>query len=270
MKKITKKLRLKILDMCYKKGGHISSSYSCVEIFVALFYGVMRKDGDGNFIDKFLLSKGHAENVYYCVLSDLGFFPDEWLFSRYRDGDCFLGGHPSHHIPGIDITSGALGHGLGIGAGIVLGNRVQHSADENVFVLMGDAECSEGSVWEAAMFAGNHKLNNLIAIVDNNRIGATDFTKNFSDLEPITQKWESFKWDVIHVQNGNSVAHVLDALEAALRSKSDKPKVIIVDTVKGFGCSVFENDPIWHVKKVGAEDYKIAKCELDAKDGVSL
>jgi transketolase len=257
-----KSLRLEVLEMCYKKGGHISSSFSCVEIFLALFYGIMKKDADGRYIDRFLLSKGHAENVYYCVLANLNFFPADWLFTRYRDGDHLLGGHPSHHIPGVDITTGALGHGLGIGAGIILGNKLQGLVNEKVFVLLGDAECSEGSIWEAALFAGNHKLKNLIAIIDYNKIGASDYIANFCDLEPVIDKWSAFKWEVICVKNGNSLNEVIEGLNFALDSKSDKPKMLVVNTVKGYGCSIFENDPIWHVKKVGMSDYNFARLEI--------
>jgi len=252
-------LRIQILEMCYQRGGHISSSYSCVELMAALFYKVLVNYNVKNFNaierDRFILSKGHSENTYYAILADLGFFPQNYLLSRYRAGDCFLGGHPSKHIPGVEVTSGALGHGLGIGCGMAKVQQLR-AMDSKTYVLLGDAECTEGSVWEAALFANTHKLNNLIAIVDDNKIGATDFCENFTSLGSLGEKWKSFGWEVFILPNGNDMFGVLECFQSVMTSPNNLPKVVIANTIKGFGVPIFENDPKWHSNKISSEDYE--------------
>ena len=194
-----KQLRIATLELCSKYGGHIASSFSCVEILVALYYtGILRYEiqNKSSFErDHFILSKGHAETILYAVLSDIGLIPSKWLDTCYRSGECFLGGHPDQHIPGVEITSGALGHGLGIATGISLAMKMDGKHNTQ-FVLLGDAELTEGSIWEAALFACKHKLSNLIGVVDKNNISALDFTANFTSLDPLHDKWKSFGWEV--------------------------------------------------------------------------
>jgi transketolase len=259
------RIRKKILDMCLRSGGHIVSSFSCVDILVALYYGdvlkVDSKNPEWEDRDRFILSKGHGETALYAVLSDKGFFPAEWTETSYRQNDCCLGGHPDIKTPGIEVTTGALGHGLGLAAGISLAARMDGKSHLQ-FVLMGDAECTEGSVWEAALFASKHKLNNLIVIIDRNRIGSIDFIENYTSLEPFSDKWRAFGWAVTTC-NGHDFGELLQALHNARKQADTRPHVILAETVKGKGISFMENDPCWHARALTKEDeIQLAKEEL--------
>jgi transketolase len=263
-----RELRVKILDVAIKNGGHIASSFSCIDILVSLYYGdilqINASDAENKDRDRFILSKGHAETALFAVLSDLLFFPQYWIEMHYRTGNCYLGGHPDNKIPGVEITSGSLGHGLGIAAGISLAAKMNNKKHFQ-FVLMGDSECSEGSVWETALFAAKHKLNNLIAITDRNRIGSIDFTENFTSLEPLKQKWEAFGWETVEV-DGHNFDELLHVLHYAKTREDSRPLSIIANTVKGKGVSFMENNPIWHVKNLSCEDeIALARKELNAK-----
>lgn len=257
-------IRRQVLDMCVAYGGHLASSLSCTDILVVLYQGgILRVDPahpDAPDRDRFFLSKGHAETVLYAVLADCGFFPPEWIETSYRHGDCRLGGHPSHLIPGVEISSGSLGHGLGLAAGQAIAAHAGGLNHRHI-VLMGDAECTEGSVWEAAMFASRHNLANLTAIVDWNGIGSLDFTDRYTGLEPFAEKWRAFGWEVREVDG-----HDMVALEAALRpgqeSEAECPVVVLARTVKGKGVSFVENDPAWHVRKLRKDEALRAKGEL--------
>ncbi|MGA1868169.1 MAG: transketolase [bacterium] len=258
-------MRYKILKMCICTGGHIVSSLSCVDILVALYYGGILNVDAGNAEwgerDRFLLSKGHGETALYAVLADRGFFPAEWITSRYRQGNCVLGGHPDKKIPGVEVTTGSLGHGLGLAAGISLAAKMDKK-NHFQFVLMGDAECTEGSVWEAGLFASKNKLNNLIAIVDRNNIGSIDFTEDFTSLEPFSDKWEAFGWEVA-VCNGHSFDELIKVFRYARSRDTTKPFIIIAQTVKGKGISFMENDPMWHARSLTSEkEITHAKEEL--------
>jgi transketolase len=211
--------------------------------------------------DKFILSKGHGETILYAVLAERGFFPSNWLTTRYRAGDCILGGHVDSKVPGVEVTTGALGHGLGLGCGIALAAKMDR-LDTLHYVLMGDAECSEGSIWEAALFAAQHKLGNLVAIIDLNGIGSLDFTKNYIALDSMAEKWRAFGWDVIEV-DGHDFNQLVGALSLNRLDLSQKPLAIIAKTIKGKGVSAFENDPVWHVKPVTAEYLELGLKELE-------
>ncbi|MGE4297667.1 MAG: transketolase [Desulfovibrionaceae bacterium] len=243
-------LRRTVLEMCVRNGGHLASSFSCMEILVALYQGGrlnVSPDNPGDpDRDRFILSKGHAETVLYAVLADKGFIPAEWLRSCYRSGDCTLGGHPDHKTPGVEITSGALGHGLGIGAGLAAAAKLDGRAQKTV-VLMGDAECTEGSVWEAALFAAQRGLGNLIGIVDRNHIGSLDYTCNYAGLGGFPDKWRAFGWEVMEV-DGHDLAALGTALDYAWARRKEQPFMMVANTVKGKGVSFVENEPIWHVK----------------------
>ena len=258
-------LRRQVLEMCFARGGHISTCYSYVELLVALYYGgVLRIDParpDWPERDRFILSKGHGETLLYAALADLGFFPAEWLETGYRAGDCRLGGHIDHRIPGIEVTTGALGHGLGLACGLALAARLDGAARRH-YVLLGDAECSEGSVWEAALFATQWRLGNLIAIIDRNGIGSLDFTENYIALEPLADKWRAFGWDVVVVEDGHDFGQLLPALADSAPRSGDRPLMIIARTIKGKGVSLFENDPVWHVRPVTADLIDRARAEL--------
>ena len=266
LKSKANQIRKKILQMCISTGGHIVSSLSCVDILVSLYYGHNLNFDPSTPAwenrDRFILSKGHSETVLYAILADLDFFPVSWLENRYRCGDCFLGGHPDRVIPGVEITSGSLGHGLGIAAGISLAAKMDNK-NHLQFVLMGDTECTEGSVWEAAMFAAKHELYNLVAIVDRNYIGSIDFTDNFTGLEPFRNKWKSFGWETI-VCDGHDFNELDNAFHHARSKDTSTPLIIIAETVKGKGISFMENDPTWHVRSLSREeDIKRATEELE-------
>lgn len=260
-------IRHQVLEMVIRNGGHIASSYSCVEILVSLYYdgflSIKPELPDWPLRDRFILSKGHAETVFYAILADRGFFPVDWLLCFYRQADCRLGGHPDRAIPGVEVSTGSLGHGLGVAAGISLSAK-QDAKDHNQFVLLGDAECTEGSVWEAALFAAKHQLNHLIAIVDRNHIGSIDHTANYTQLEPMCDKWKAFGWHVLSC-DGHSFSELRHALLAACHPENTKPSVIIAETVKGKGINYMENDPIWHVKALVDKD-EIASARKQLKE----
>lgn len=238
-------LRNQVLEMCIKAGtGHVTSCFSCIEILVALFYGNVMKEGD-----RFLLSKGHASPLLYAVLADKGFFPEKELW-KFGQANGIFGVHLQHDVPGVLTTSGSLGYGLGIGAGMALANK-----EHRVFVLLGDGECYEGSIWEAVMFTGQQKLGNLIAIVDHNKLMVTAPT----NLEPLGAKWLSFGWCSAEV-NG----HDIGALQQALTEPPiSLPLVIIANTVKGKGIPFMENNIMWHGKAPKGEDTERARRELN-------
>jgi transketolase len=253
-----KYLRKTAFETVIKAGkGHLGGSLSSVEILVALYYGGILKYDVQNpkweDRDRFILSKGHANNVLHVVLADLGFYPKTELDSYTKDG-CVLGGHCDPNVPGIEIVSGSLGHGLGIGCGIALGARLDNK-DFMTYVLLGDGECQEGSVWEAISFASHHNLNNLVAIVDRNGLGAEEFTESTCQLEPLANRWSAFGWEAFTVQG-----HNIPVLIWALKNKSDRPKVIIANTIKGKGISELENKPKAH--HTLPTDVEMARKEL--------
>ena len=254
--------RQQVLEMVVGAGhGHIGSSLSCVEILVALYQGgILRidpKNPHWEDRDRFIISKGQGCQSLYAVLADMGFFPVSELQAFGKEGSR-LEGHPSVAVPGIEVNTGSLGNGLGIGAGMALAARLQKK-DYRVFVLLGDAECNEGAVWETAMFAAHHRLGNLIAIMDNNGLSATGFTDRIMQVEPMQQKWEAFGWEVYHVDG-----HSLKGLKCIriMRDGNDKPKVLIARTVKGKGISFMENVPKWHHAVPAGEELVKARAEL--------
>ena len=257
-------LRKVVLELCYLKGGHISSSYSCVEILAAIYYtgflNVNLKNLNKNNRDTFVLSKGHAAEMLYVILSDLGFFPKKWFKTSYRDNDCKLGGHVNYKIPGIELSTGSLGHGLSFVAGTALASKIDGYNNKHL-ALLGDAECTAGSVWEAASFISYEKLNNVIAIVDFNKIGNSEFLSEFLEISTLKKKWKSYGWDVFVIDDGNDIRNVIKTLKSLKQSKK-KPKVIIAHTIKGKGIKTIENDPIWATRPVSKEVYLKAKKEL--------
>ncbi len=257
-------VRNQVLEMISKAGkGHIGGAFSCADILVALYYGgILRFDPsrkDWNERDRFILSKGHSSSVLYTILADLGYFPISHILN-YGQSGCMLGGHPDRNIPGVEIDSGSLGHGLGIGAGLALSAKMDRK-DFMTVVLLGDGECCEGSVWEAGMFAVCHKLNNLTAIVDRNGLCATDFTDNCVYLGPLEEKWSSFGWDVRTI-NGHAFEDIISAFKDFRVRKSNKPLAIIANTVKGKGVSFMEGSPNWHHNVPKGAQIEIARKEL--------
>lgn len=253
-----------ILDMCVQAGtGHVTSSFSCTEIMTALYYGdILRfdpKNPTWEERDRFILSKGQASVILYPVLADLGFFPKKWL-DTFCGPEGHFGVHLQNDIPGVEITAGSLGHGLGIGVGMALAAKMNRE-HYFTFVLLGDGELYEGSIWESVMFANHHHLNNLIAIVDRNWQCATEFTENCVRLEPLDEKWKAFGWDVINI-DGHSIRDILTALQGFRCEKRNKPLVIIADTVKGKGVSFMETEVLWHSLAPKGEQAIQAKKEL--------
>lgn len=229
----------------------IASSLSDVEIFVVLYYsGLMDFDPktplwEGR--DRFIISKGHGGISLYPILGDLGFFDKKELDNISQPGS-FFGSIPDCCIPGFETINGSLGHGLGVASGMAIGLK-RKDVNKFVFVLMGDGELYEGSVWEAIMFAGHHRLNNLIAIVDANQISMLDYCRKIVDIDPIEEKFASFGWDC-HVVDGHNVKELCDVVLTCKNSTIEKPKVIIARTIKGKGVPFLEGDSLCHIKSL--------------------
>lgn len=227
--------------------GHIGSTLSLIEIIRVLYDDYLRHrshEPDWAGRDRFILSKGHGCLALYAVLSDKGYFPIEDL-SSFCKRDSFLGGHPEHgKVPGVEASTGALGHGLSIAIGMALAARIR-KLDTRVFVVMGDGEINEGSVWEAAMCAGKHALTNLTAIVDYNKLQSYGPVSYVQPLEPLADKWRAFGFDAIEV-DGHNVSELREAF--APRKNAKRPLAVICHTVKGKGFPFAEHDPAWHHK----------------------
>lgn len=228
--------------------GHVGSSMSPIEILRVLYDDVLRcrpREPKWRDRDRVILSKGHGCLALYALLADKGFIPIETL-DTFCHRDSILGGHPeANKIPGVEASTGSLGHGLSYGLGMALAARIE-SRDTRIFVIMGDGEINEGSVWEAALCAGKHQLAKLTAIIDYNKIQSAGFTRDIQDLEPLADKWRAFGFAATEV-DGHDVA-ALQALLLSLPLKHDQPNAIICHTVKGKGIKFAENDPNWHHK----------------------
>jgi transketolase len=228
------------------KRGHIGPALSLFEILRVLYDDVLRFDANNPRWperDRCILSKGHGCIALYAVLADKGFFPME-EFDRFCRKNGILGGHPEYgKVPGVEASTGALGHGLPIGLGMALAARAQ-KRDSRVFVVMGDGETNEGSVWEAALCIGKHRLSNLTAIIDYNKIQSAGYTRDIQTLEPIMDKWRAFNFETVEV-DGHDVA-ALQKVFKNLPLQADKPTAVICHTVKGKGFSFAENEPKWH------------------------
>jgi transketolase len=227
--------------------GHVGSSLSLIEIIRVLYDDILRHRPheprwDGR--DRFILSKGHGCLAHYAVLADLGYFPVGEL-ANFCKRDSFLGGHPEHgKVPGVEASTGSLGHGLPIGLGMALAARIR-KADTRVFVVLGDGEIDEGSVWEAAMCAGKHAVANLAAVVDYNKMQSYGPVSQVQPLEPLLDKWRAFGFDAVEV-DGHDVADLRRAFTR--RNEAKRPLAVICHTVKGRGLAFAENDPSWHHK----------------------
>lgn len=245
------------------KSGHYTSVFSCAEIFAALYDHVLRfnpADPKWRDRDRFLLGKGHAAVGLYPVLADLGFFPPSDLDNYTRLGSAF-GDHPDmRRIPGIDFSSGSLGHNLSVAVGIALAGRRQ-ARDFRVFCLLGDAELNEGQCWEAAMSAAAFKLGNLVAIVDRNQMSLDGLTEEIMPIEPLADKWRAFGWDVREA-DGHDFGELLDAFDNLPAPHSAAPTVLICHTIKGKGVSFMEGGREWHLGNLVGADYERAMAEL--------
>jgi transketolase len=244
--------------------GHYTSVFSIAEILSTLYYSELSidpKNPGWADRDRVVLSKGHAAIGLYPVLADLGYFSPSLLDSYTRFGSPF-GDHPDmKKVPGIDFSSGSLGHGLSIGVGMALSARLSRRTNRN-WVLLGDGELNEGQVWEAAMAAAHYRLGNLIAVVDNNQLSIDGFTERVMNVESITDKFASFGWDT-HRVDGHDVRALLDGFARLAPADHRRPQVIVCDTVKGRGVRLMEFSPDWHVGNLVGEDYDSVMAELE-------
>lgn len=264
LKQMAQGLRRSVLEMIYQAGsGHPGGSLSAVEVVTALFFCVLRhrpQDPRWSDRDRFILSKGHAVPLLYAVLAQMGYFPSSEL-SSLRRLDSRLQGHPDRDLSmGIETSTGSLGQGLSFGVGVALAGKLDHR-NYQVYVLLGNGECDEGQVWEAAMSASHFKLDNLTAIVDHNEQQLDGWTKDVMDLGAFRDKWSSFGWEVMEV-DGHNFDHILSALKRAKEVKG-KPTVIISQTIKGKGVSFMENNPDFHGRAPTREELTRALEELE-------
>ncbi len=263
LKKIAFDRRLEVLDMVYsKKSGHIGGSMSCMDILTSLYYSVMdvqKIKEQQEDRDRFILSKGHCSEALYTVLADCGFYDKAELETYTRFGTKFAE-HPTKGIPGIEIATGALGHGLsaGVGMAISLKNR---KSKAHVYVLMGDGEQAEGSIWEAAMSASKYELDNLTMIVDRNRLQISGGTEEVMPLDHLEEKYQAFGCHVVTC-DGHNYEELIPALK---EQGSKQPTVVIANTIKGYGSSIMENKADWHHNIPNAEEYEQIKADLTKK-----
>lgn len=244
------------------KSSHVGSCLSIADICAVLYGAVLNVDPENPTHpdrDRLILSKGHAGAAIYASLAERGFMPRQMLRQHYQNGS-ILSGHVSHKgVPGVELSTGSLGHGLGVGVGLAKAAKVR-DASHRVFVLLSDGECDEGSNWEAILFAGHHRLDNLVAIIDYNKIQSLAPVKETLDLEPFADKWRAFGWATIEADG-----HDHDALTAAFAEADGiehKPTVVICHTTKGNGVSFMENTVLWHYRTPQGEEFDNAICEL--------
>jgi transketolase len=262
-KEKTKEIRLELLRLNSLVGScHIGGSLSCVELMVMIHYYKMktshanRHSPDRN---RFILSKGHSSLTLYSILSDLDFFTIKEL-EQMCTPNSRLGSHPEYDLDmGIEATTGSLGHGLSISCGLALSNKMD-GRDNYVVTLLGDGECQEGSVWEAAMFAAHHGLDNLYAVIDHNKLQAIQPISEVLNIMPLAQRWSAFGWSVIEV-DGHNLIEIQEALDR-LPFEKNKPSLIIGHTIKGKGVSFMEGVPLWHYRKPNDKEYEIALNDL--------
>jgi transketolase len=267
LKKTCNNVRRGILDLTfYGSSSHLGGSLSAVELLVALYFGAMKIDPQKPNMperDRFILSKGHAAPALYAVMAERGFFPKEELKTFCKNGTRLQKHIDMHKLPGIDASSGSLGQGLSIGIGMALADRMDNK-DRYVYVVMGDGELQEGQVWEAAMAAGNLKLDHLIAFVDANQMQVDGYVKDIMNVEPLEEKWKSNNWHVQRI-NGNDLEQILDAIQTAKQMKN-RAHIIIADTIKGKGIDFMEFQVDWHAKGLTEEEYKKAVAQVETEN----
>lgn len=260
------RIRTRVLQMTHDaRSSHVGTSFSMAELLAVLYSGVLRvspetvADPDR---DRFILSKGHGCAGLWVILAARGFFPEAWLDDFYQDGSR-LAGHVTAGVPGVEVSTGSLGHGLSIACGMALAGKRDGRA-YRVFTLLSDGECDEGSIWEAALFAPHHRLDNLVAIVDYNKIQSLGSVKDVLDLEPLAAKWEAFGWAVKEI-DGHDVTQVIDAL-TTVPYQVGKPSCVVAHTVKGKGVSFMENELLWHYRSPDPQELAraLAECGGDA------
>jgi transketolase len=257
-----KDIRKKIYKIAhFAGGGHMGAAFSMADIISVLYFGdVLKYDATNpgwEDRDKFILSTGHACYALYAALAKAGYFPEEELWQVGKPGSKF-GGHPKiNEIPGVEASTGALGHGLSFAIGIAYANKVDKK-DSHVYVVLGDGECQEGSIWEGALSAPTLELDNLTVIVDHNKLQAMDDLENIVHMKPFADKWRAFGWNVLEIDG-----HNYDEIRKALLTReANKPTLVVANTIKGKGVSFMENVPIWHYRMPNEQELPILMKEL--------
>ncbi len=254
-----KRVLKKLIKLHYHAhSGHIASALSCLNIIFLLFSEILTKD------DRFILSKGHGVTALYVVLNELGLLSDKQLATYYQDGT-FLGAHLTSQVAQISsqcvFGSGSLGHGLSLAAGIALAKKLKQQ-DGLVYTLLSDGDCNEGSTWEAAAFIAQHCLNNIITIIDANKLQGFGHTDEVLTQRRLAEKWQAFGFEVIEIINGNNMVEISDAM-SKIASRREKPLLFLAHTIKGAGISFMENKLEWHYLPMGPNDYQQALAEID-------
>lgn len=261
---LARRVRRHVVNMTSRgRSSHVGSALSIADILAVLYGDVMRVDSANprwELRDRFILSKGHAGAAVYAVLAELGFFPVEKLDTHYQD-DADLSGHVSHRgVPGVELSTGSLGHGLPVGTGMAYAARLHHQ-QHRVFVLLSDGECDEGSNWEAILFAAHHGLDNLVAIVDYNKLQSLATVGETLQLEPFADKWRSFGWSVVEVDGHNYTT--LRETFGRIPLTDGAPTCVIAHTTKGKGVSFMENSVLWHYRSPQGDELQAALDELE-------
>jgi transketolase len=259
---LAKSIRLNALKMINSgKSSHIGSVLSIADILAVLYGAILNVRPDNpkwNMRDRFILSKGHAGAGVYAVLADKGFFPKELLKTYYKNGSV-LSGHVSHKdVPGVEFSTGSLGHGLGVASGMAYAAKINNQ-NHRIFVVMSDGECDEGSNWESILFAAHNNLSNLHVLVDYNKLQSIKSTEETLGLEPFVDKWEAFGWKVIEVDGHDHLA----LINALINYNTGKPLCIIAHTTKGKGISFMENSTLWHYRSPQDDEFNAALDELN-------
>lgn len=259
------KMRKRLLEVVYNaKAGHIGGGLSSLNMLTALYFRTLKVDPRHPKMenrDRFIMSKGHCVEALYCILEEKGFIAPE-LLNTYGTCQSQLAGHPTIKVPGVEVNTGALGHGLSVGVGLAIAAKMDEK-DYKTFVLMGDGEQGEGSIYEAAMAGSHYKLDNLVAIIDRNGLQISDKTENVMSLEPMKERWTAFGWDVTEI-NGDDMTSIVQALDG-IDFQHRKPHLIISHTTKGKGISCMENMLKWHHGVPGAEEYQQCIDELEGQ-----
>lgn len=256
-------VRRDIIEMLHTaKSGHPGGSLSAVEILVLLYFlqmNIRPEEPGWPSRDKFILSKGHAAPLLYAILAERGYFPKETLSTFNAPGSTLQKHIDMHMVPGAELSTGSLGQGLSAGLGMALCDRME-KRDSYVYVLLGDGEVQEGQVWEAALCAAQYKADHLICFLDNNGCQVDGYTRDVCQVEPVSDKWAAFRWDVRRI-NGHDLEEIDGAIKKA-KLISGQPHMIIADTIKGKGISFMENNPDWHARSLTEDEYTIARQEL--------
>lgn len=261
--------RVNLCKLCGSYGGniHMGGDMSMMDVLTCLFHHTMKVGPEleeDPKRDRFILSKGHGAACMYIVMALKGFFSYEEICETYGQAGSKFGQHPCKtHLPMLDVSTGSLGHGLAIAAGLAASAK-QRGQSHRVFCVMGDGETCEGSVWEAAMTARAQKLGNLVAVVDRNRQLMTSFSEESICMDPYTDKWKAFGWNVVEIEDGNDMEQVTDALDSLENADAQIPTVVIANTVKGKGISFMERQIKWHAGSLNEKDLETALAELDA------